>query len=589
MSFDAGMLAAVIAEINAGAAGGRIEKVYQPQNDEVVLLMRTRDGGRRLLLRCGANDPRICFTGVARDNPAAPPTLCMLLRKHLGGAFLVGVKQLGFERVASLEFDARDELGFPCKKYLIAEVMGKNSNLIFTDGDMKILAALRTVDFTTSRLRQVLVGMKYELPPPQADKRDPRDESADGFAQAVNAASGETTAAKFINSTYLGIAPVVAREIVTRACGRADASLCDVDISALYKAFSGVYADLNSGNTLPVIAYDGSKPVEYSFLPLTQYGVENCRVCESFGEMLDIYFGERDRAALVSARAADLQRAVASAQSRLQRKLEAQRAELADCDKGDECRRDADLIIANLYQLKRGDENVRLTDYSEMLPDGSFALRSLTLDPRLTPSANAQRLYKKYNKSCTARVELAKQIKLAERELEYIMSVKDALNRAESGAGLAQIRAELESVGVLRARKGAAPAKSEKAPLGEYVTTNGYEVLCGKNNLQNEEITFRRAEKGDIWFHAKGVPGSHVLLRTGGAPLDDIPDEDLNDALCIAAYNSDAREGNNVAVDYVDVRHVKKPPSARPGLVIYHTNYTAYITPDAQKVASMKK
>jgi predicted ribosome quality control (RQC) complex YloA/Tae2 family protein len=349
-----------------------------------------------------------------------------------------------------------------------------------------------------------------------------------------------------------------------------------------------VYADLSHGNTVPTIAYDGKRPIEYSFLPLTQYGMQNCRVCTSFGELLDIYFGERDRAALVSARASDLQRAVSSAEARLERKLEIQQSELAECDKGDECRRDADLIVANLYQLKKGDENVRLIDYSEMLEDGSFAMRTLRLDARLTPSANAQRLYKKYNKSCTARVELARQMKLAREELDYVRSVRGALSRAETGAELAQIRAELEGVGLLRARKGAAPAKSVKAPIAVYRTTNGYEVLCGKNNLQNEEITFRRAERGDIWFHAKGVPGSHVLLRTEGVPLDDIPDVDLNEALAIAAYNSDARGGNNVAVDYTDARHIKKPSAARPGLVIYHTNYTAYITPDAEKVASLR-
>ena len=586
MAFDAGMLASVIAEINRETAGARVEKVYQPQNDEVVILTRGRDGGKRILLRCGASDPRISLTTSARDNPAAPPMLCMLLRKHLQGSIFMGAEQIGYERVAKLTFDGRDEMGYPCKKHLFAEVMGKNSNLIFTDDDLRIINAMRIVDFSTSRLRQVLPGMKYELPPAQEGKTDPREETPEGFAAKFADASADTTAAKFINSSYLGVCPAVARQIAHNACGDAAITIGDSDPAGLWKSFRHVFEDVSAGRFVPVMAYDGRRPVEYSFLPLTQYGEDNCRIFGSFGEMLDVYFSERDHASLVSARGSDLQHAVNTAAARLERKLDIQRTELADCAKGEEYRRDADLIIGNMYRLKKGDSDVRLTDYSEQREDGTFAEVSLKLDPRLTPSANAQKLYKKYTKCCTAEKELTRQIAIAESELQYLLTVRDSVARAETGADFAGIRNELEKAGYLRQKKGAAPAKSVKNTPAVYETSGGYTVLCGKNNLQNDELTFRLSERGDIWFHAKGVPGSHVLMRTGG---EEPPAEDMTEAAEIAAYNSDARGGDNVPVDYTDVKNIKKPAGARPGFVIYHTNWTAYVTPDGEKVARLRR
>lgn len=584
MAFDAGMLSAVVAEIRESAVGGRIEKVYQPRADEVILLMRTRGGGRRILFRCGASDPRLAFCESTRDNPALPPALCMLLRKHLGGATLSSITQPGFERVAVFEFDTRDELGYPCKKRLIAEIMGKNSNLIFTDGEGRIINALRVVDFTTSRFRQVLPGMRYELPPVQEGKSDPRLESRGGFLEKLGAAEGDV--AKFINTTYLGIAPTVAREITYRATRSTSFSCKDVDGEKLWAVFSSVFCDLVEGRTVPYAVYDGARPVEYSFLPLTQYPLESAKTYPSFGELLDSYYDERDRAALVADRGADLRHTLNSAIARVQRKLELQLSELSDCDMGEQYKRDADLIVANIYRIKKGDGEVRLTDYSEMTEDGEFLERTLVLDTRLTPSENAQRLYKRYNKSNTARRELTKQIELARAEESYLLTVRDALSRAETGADLAGIRLELENGGYIRQRRGAAPAKSVKSRPLRYITTNGYEVLCGKNNLQNEEITFRIAERSDYWFHAKGVPGSHVLLRTNG---EEPPAIDFTEAAQIAAFNSDAQSGDNVAVDYALAGKIKKPSGGKPGLVIYHTNYTAYVTPDRERIFAMRQ
>jgi len=325
--------------------------------------------------------------------------------------------------------------------------------------------------------------------------------------------------------------------------------------------------------------------VDYAYIPLTQFGEENLRFFDGVGQTMDFYYGEKDRAALVSSRASDLQKTVANHLTRLRRKLDVQSRELADTEAADTFRADADLIVANMYMLKRGDREVRLTDYSEMREDGSFAERTVKLEPTLTPSANAQRLYKKYTKLRTASTVLAEQMKLAQTEVEYLETVKDALSRAETGADLAGIRMELEKGGYIRERRNAAPVKSIKNTPVKYVTTNGFTVLCGRNNLQNEEITFRLSERGDMWFHVKGVPGSHVLVQAEGR---EIPNEDLTEAAEIAAYNSDAKGGDNIAVDYSDVKNIKKPAGARPGFVIYHTNYTAYVTPNPEKLEKMK-
>lgn len=583
MAYDAGMLAAVIDELNRGSAGARVDKVYQPQNDTVILGLRTRDGARRLLMRCGANDPRMAYTSEPADNPDVPPTLCMLMRKHFVGSVFVGATQPGFERVARLEFDGRDEMGYDCKKFIYAEVMGKNSNLIFTDGNGKILGAMRQVDFTTSRLRQVLPGMLYELPPAQ-DKRDPLTETRDGFLGMLEECIPDRQAAKQINSAYLGISPTVAREIAFRASGSADATVGGSSAYLLWREFAAVIELIKEKRFTPVMACHDGAPAEYSFLPLLQYGEAELRTYGSFGELLDTFYGERDRRALVRSRADDLLRTMKAAENRLCRKLDAQRSELADCEHGDDYRRDADLITANLYLIKRGDTDVRLTDYSEMNEDGSFAVRTVKLDGRLSPSANAQRLYKKYAKSKTAKRELTKQLALGETELEYVRSALDALSRAETGAELAEIREELWRSGYAGKQKTPPPKKIKSAP-SEFVTSGGYTVLCGKNNLQNDELTFHRADRSDIWFHAKGVPGSHVVLVCGG----EAPDADMTEAAEIAAYYSGASGGDNVAVDYTAVRNIKKPAGARPGYVIYHTNQTAYVTPDSDKIKSMKK
>ncbi len=587
MAFDAAMLACIIREINNIAVGGRIEKIYQPEKDEIILQMRTVSGGRRLMINAGSNNPRMCFSTIQKENPMQAPMFCMLLRKHLTGAILSSVEQLGFERVAKLTFDTRDEMGFDRKKYLLAEVMGKYSNLIFADEKMKVIASLKNVDFTTSSLRQVLPGVTYELPPAQ-DKLDPTLTDEREFLSKAASFPTEKSADKFITATYLGISSALAREIAHRACGSFDTLMRDCSHKLLYSQFSDVLGIIRDNTVCPTVVFNGDFPVEYSFVDLTFYGDDfERRHYESLSEALDVFFEGRDREVRIKQRASDILRLLTNAESRLLKKIESQSNELGDCELGERRKKYGDLITANIYKLKRGDKSAELIDYeswNEELSD--YDKTVIDLDEKLSPAANAQKYYKLYNKSKTAKIELTRQIEIARSELEYIYSVFDALSKAESTADLAEIRDELYRNGYASKMKGYVAPKKQHAPdIAEFVTTNGYRVLCGKNNYQNEYITHKVAAKHDYWFHAKNLAGSHVLMITNGK---EPPEQDFTDACCIAAFYSKARGGVQVPVDYLLAKGVKKVSGAKPGFVIYHNNWSAYVTPNEEDVLKMR-
>ena len=585
MAFDAGMLSAVVSEINKLASGARVDKVNQPSRDEVVISLRSFSGGLKLLINAGPNNPRMGFTSAAADNPDKPPMFCVLLRKNLLGARLVSATQIGFERAALLEFSARDELGFECTRYLIAEVMGKYSNLILTDGAKKIIAPMKIVDFTTSSKRQVLPGMTYENPPLQ-DKRDPTLTSEEEFTSLFEAFPKERGADKFITGEYLGISATLAREIVYRATRHTDTPLSFCEADTLYREFNNVFERIKNADFEPTLVLLDGTPTEYSFIPLTQYGSSELRGFKTVGETLDGYYLERDRMQRTRQRAADILKLLTNAESRLKKKLYAQRGELADCQQGESFKALGDLITANIYKLRRGDKKVLLTDYSVINDDGSYGEVEIELDERLTPSANAQRYYKKYAKTKTAEIELTKQIALGESELEYVYSVFDALTHAETAADLTEIRDELARSGYAsRMKLSQKPHKAAKPEVAKFKTSGGYTVYCGKNNIQNEYITFKLAEKDDWWFHAKGTQGSHVLMVTNGYEPSET---DFTEAAEIAAQYSRAAGGEKVDVDYTKARHVKKPASGKPGLVIYHTNWSCTVAPNAEKVAEMR-
>ena len=583
MAFDAGMLACTLDEIRKSALGARIEKVYQPERDEIVLQMRSFEGGKRLLINAGSNNPRIGFSQTQKENPQNPPMFCMLLRKYLQGAKLCEVSQAQFDRVAYLVFETRDEMGFDCKRYLIAELMGKYSNLIFADGEKRIISALKSADLSFDSLRQLVSGMTYALPPAQ-DKADPLAITPEHFSELFRSAPDERPCDKFIVASFTGIAPVVAREIVFRATAHTDTPIKYCFEDDVAREFFAVRDRIKNSEFEPCLVLDGERCVEYSFLPLSQYGEDKARPFESAGKLLDAYFNTRDNETRIHQRASDILRLLTNAESRLRRKLEAQRAELAECELGYKYKKYGDLITANIYRLSRGQSRARFEDYESMREDGSFDCVEVELDTRLSPAANAQRYYKRYNKAKTAKVELTKQIDIGESELSYLYTVFESLTRAESPADLLEIRDELYRSGYASRMKSYTSHKPHAPTVMRFVTPDGMTVLCGKNNVQNEHITHKLAAKHDYWFHAKQTAGSHVLLVTEG---NEPTDADFTTACEIAAYYSKA-EGDNIAVDYTLAKNVKKPAGSKPGFVIYHTNWTAYVTPVGEKIAQMR-
>ncbi len=573
--FDAGMLRAIVHEINSFVReGAKVEKVYQPLKDEIDLVLRSAGENRRLCINAGSNAPRLSFSDMAKENPVAAPMFCMLLRKHLMGARLVLAEQIGFERVAKLTFYGYDEMGYETKRYLVAEIMGKYSNLILLDGDEKIISALKIIDFSTSRLRQVLPTMKYELPPAQ-DKCDPLSETREGFFSKLSDFPFERTADKFISSTYLGIASSLAREIAYRATKRIDSLVENTDKKALCNSFFEIIDSLKNNDYSPTIVYDNDgAPLDYFFVSVKSYeGIGKTEEASSFGQLLDKFFGERDRRERIKQRAADILQLINNAEARLSKKIAIQSEELSECEKGEEYKKRGDLITANLYMLKRGMPSFVAYDYEVDPPKETV----VTLDTRLSPAQNAQKMYKYYNKAKNAKAHLTTLIENAKSELAYIESVRAFLERAESEEDLNEIRSELYSAGYASKMKNYTPQKNMRSRPMEFTSDSGYKILCGRNNLQNEILTFKVASKGDLWFHAKGVAGSHVILVCDG---EEPSEKDYTQAAEIAAYYSKA-SGAPVAVDYTRVKNIKKPSGSRPGYVIYKTNYTAFVTPKA--------
>ena len=560
------MTAACAWELKNLLLGARVEKVQQPEKDEIVLLMHRDRTNRRLVLCASPASARVSITERQKESPLSAPMFCMQLRKHLGASRLTEIVQPDFERVLRFTFEGYDEMGFAAKRYLICEIMGKYSNVVLCDKNDKILGVLRPVDFSTSQKRQLLPGMTYHMPPSQ-DKTDPRSVTREAFCAAFSADAGEVSPDRFLLTRYRGLSPLTAREIAYEAGEPQNAE-------RLWNAFSSAVKCLQNEAFVPVLLIQDGRPFEYSCLPVRQYGDSvTVRTYGTFGAMLDDFFAERDRVDRIRQHASDLIRLLGNAKARLEKKIHLQMHDLAECGHTEEYRKTGDLITANLYQISRGASEVTLTDYySDELPQVT-----VRLNPRLTPSQNAQQYYKKYTKAQTAQRELTRQCELARNELLYLSTVEDALMRAVGEADLEQIRTELAQAGYGSHHAEKRRMKIPQSRPLRFLSSNGMTILCGRNNLQNDRLTFREASRFDYWFHVKNAPGSHVILQTDGKTPDN---QSMTEAAVIAACYSSLSTGEKVPVDYTMVRNLKKPPASRPGFVTYSENLTAYVTPD---------
>lgn len=589
MPLDAICLGAVTNELNTVLTGCRIEKVYQPDRDEIVIQTRGQGGARRLLVSIAAGTPRVHFIETARENPAVPPMFCMLLRKHVQGAKIAAVTQPAVERMLSIELDTTDEMGVACKKHLICELMGKHSNVVLCGEDNRIIDAMRRVDGDLSGKRQVLPGLFYRMPPAQ-DKHDPFAVSGVGLAAAAAQADGEQTLDRFLLNTLLGFSPLLCRELAFRATGdtaKPLGTLSDEERNRLAKVYDDFLAYIEEKRWKPFLLTksEDSAVFDFTFLPVTQYeGLMNVTQYESFSSLLAAFFEKKGRVERMTRRSSDLHKAVVNARDRLARKLSAQKKELAGAHDREKYKRTGELITANLYQLEKGMNKAKVIDYyNKDCPEVE-----ISLDVRLTPQQNAQKYFKLYTKSKTAEEVLTEQIRQGSIELDYLESVLVQLSEAETERDLAQLREELTLSGVLSAkqtRNKKGRQKPVQAKPFHYRTTDGFDIFAGKNNLQNDLLTLKIAFKSDIWFHTQKIHGSHIILVTDGR---EPTEQAMTEAAMIAAYHSKARLSSMVPVDYTQVRQVKKPAGAKPGMVIYHVYQTAYVTPDETVIEKLR-
>jgi predicted ribosome quality control (RQC) complex YloA/Tae2 family protein len=584
MALDGAFLKHIKKEIETSAIGAKVEKIYQPNREEMVLSLRTRSDNFKLLMSTRANSARVHFTRFVPENPKAPPMLCMLLRKRLAGARLVGVRQPELERMLCFDFDATNELGDEIRLTLVVEIMGRYSNIICVDEDGKIVDALKRVDAEMSSERLVLPGMTYQLPPPQG-KLCLLTVSVQEILDQIRKIPADMELSKALLNTMQGVSPIVCRELQHLTGHGNDLTIKTMSSEQFERLafFLGRMADTikNEQGQPFIVTSPTQKPMDFSFLNIEQYGLTAVVTrYDSFSELLDAFYDERDRIDRMRVRAQDLLRILSTTSDRLSRKINLQRAELEHCAERDTLRVYGDLINANLYQMQKGSALAELENfYEETLP-----VIKIKLDPMLSPSQNAQKYYKAYHKARTAEEMLTIQINEAQQELSYIDSVFEELSRAATEHDLSEIRTELMEQGYIRAPKGRQKQPALMGPL-EFVSSDGFQILVGRNNRQNDRLTMKQANNNDIWFHTKNIPGSHTILVTEGRKPTDTA---LLESAKLAAFHSRGRDSSQVPVDYTEVRNVSKPQGAKPGMVIYVSNKTLYVTPNAKFVENLR-
>ena len=575
MPLDAIFLTALTAELNETLPGSRIDKIQQPDRETVLLSLRTQGAGnRRLLLSASPNHPRIHYTAEKFEQPAQPPMFCMLLRKHLSGGRILSLTQLPMERAVDLCIESADELGKLSRKHIWLELMGRNSNLILTGPDGRILDCLRSVDFEMSEKRQVLPGLFYREPPTQG-KLDLRAETPEALQAELERLRTQTAFDGWLMDRYAGISPLIARELVFRLTGSVEADLSALEPADLAPRLCEALHGLLTGFA-PTLLLRGETPKDFSFRPIAQYeGWMTCRTAAGFSALLDDYYAERDRTQRIKARTQNLTKTLNTLKSRAERKLANQRKELEATYDRERLRQLGDIVTANLHRIDRGQARLTAVDFY----DPEMREIEIPLNAAISPQQNAAKLYKDYNKAKHAEKFLTGQIAAGETEVEYLTSVLDALSRAETERDVSDIRTELIEGGYLRSTDRKKQMKTQPARPLEFRSSDGFQILVGRNNRQNDLLTAKMAYKTDLWLHVQKSHGSHVIIACAGAQ---VPDRTITEAAMLAGWYSEARQGQNVPVDLCPVRQVKKPAGAKPGMVVYENYRTVYVTPDPE-------
>ncbi len=576
MAFDGVTVAALVHEIRNEVLNGRVYKIAQPEKDEILITVKTNDGGtRRLLISVSASLPFVYFTQGNKVSPMAAPNFCMLLRKHAQNGRITSVFQPGLERVIRIGIEHMDEMGDMKEKYLVIELMGKYSNIIFVDESDTVIDSIKHISEAVSSVRTVLPGRPYFIPETQNKKNPLEVGDSSDFMSTIRSFSGSVI--KSIYSSYTGLSPVQASELCFRAGIDGDspvASLSDDSLDRLYKAFRALMEDINNGRFNPEIIYDRGIPREFAAVHLSQYEDLTEKEYASVSEVLERFYAEKNRAERIKQRSADLRKVVSNVLERDVKKYDIQQKQLESTKKKDKYRIYGELLNTYGYSVEPGAKKLTCLNY--------YTNEDITipLDEDLSALENAKKYFERYQKLKRTEEAVSSQLKETEADLDHLRSVQASLDTIENEADIEEVRRELMDSGYIRGKGLSKGKKKEErgTPL-HFVSSDGFDLYVGKNNFQNDYLTFKFASGNDWWFHSKKFPGSHVILRTGNTAPDKIPDRAFNEAGALAAYFSKGRDQSKVEIDYVLKKEVKKPAGSKPGFCVYYTNYSMSIAP----------
>lgn len=587
MALDGFSISNIIYELKNTIIGGRVDKIYQPEKDEIVLQIRNKGNAYKLLLTANASSPRLHFSNIQKENPINAPLFCMVLRKHLASGKIVDITQPNFERIVNIQVESINELGDYSIKTLIFEIMGKHSNIILIDDKNTILESIKHISFDKSSVREVLPSKTYVLPPSQ-DKKDPLKTNFDEFLYIIKN-SIPTKIQQLIYKSYNGISPILSSEICHNA--NIDPStnieeLSNNQINDLYNSLNNIVMLNTQKQFNPQIIYNENESIlDFTVFDFSMFKHLNKKYFSSISELLEFFYKSKDLTYRLNQKSQDLKRLISQNIERCVKKKDIQQKTLKDIENRDTLKLYGELITSNIYTIKKGMTKVKLNNfYSE-----NFEEIEIRLDPNLTPAENAQKYFKKYNKEKRTFIALQDQIKQNNEELLYLESVLSSVSSCTDEYDIKEIRAELSEQGFLKRQKNSKNNKqksSKRAKPLHYISSDGFHIYVGKNNTQNDELTLRFAKPLDMWFHTKDIAGSHVIVVSEGK---EIPNSTLNEAANLAAYYSKATNSSLVPVDYTPKKFIKKPNGAKPGMVIYETNKTAYITPNEKLIENIKK
>ncbi|NLM43455.1 MAG: fibronectin/fibrinogen-binding protein [Clostridiales bacterium] len=588
MPFDGITVNSLVEEFEQTILGGRIEKIHQPEKDEIILNIRKNKTNYKLLISANSTYPKIHLSQNQKPNPQNAPAFCMLLRKHLAGSRIIDIKQPSLERIIEITLSCIDEMGYNVERTLIIEIMGRYSNIILIDsGTTVIIDSIKKVSSNMSSIRIIMPGLKY-IYPPSGNKKDPLSVDQEKFLSSLQSVPRSIKAYKYLVNEFFGISPIVAQEICFRAGIEADIDIKGINVNEaknLYNQFSLLIEMVQKKIYTPNMVSDNQKKIDFSPIELTIYKEYQFIKKSSISDIIEEFYFEKDLQNRIKQKTSDLSKVLKTRLERCEKKLNILENELAEAKNSDYYKLCADIIMANLYNLHKGQQKVMLQN----IYSSDEEMMEIALDPTLTPSDNAQKYYKQYNKLKAAKKIIKEQIEQVLDEIVYLESIQDSLGKSLNEHEINEIRQELVQEGYIKSKKenkkGLKASQKPSKPM-HFISSSGFDIYVGKNNTQNDYLTLKFAASNDLWFHTKDIPGSHVILRTGGRVPDEI---DLIEAANLAAYFSKGKLSSNVPVDYTQKKNVKKPSGAKPGRVIYERYKTIYITPNEELVNNMYK